>query len=296
MYYDTDEEIEFMLAEDTKFDKTLNLFKYDPDYQIIKDLIFKEYSYNLNFEDDYEKAYTGKYQRYTIAGIVLPSRTKTLEIGSEYNICLCGVDLPDTIENLILSGKFNQPLNCVKFPKNLQKLVLSGNYDQSLVGVKFPVNLKYIVLGSNYNQSLKNVIFPDSLIKIKFGNKINDNLLDLVLPSNVTHIVFSTKCVEKLHLIKLPSDLKIISFETTLIPYKDFLDNLPDNLEEIHIDKLDTKLLNLPCSLKKIKINYTYPKKYMETHIPLSEMIKIPFGRKVVDKYEKIVNIDNTFV
>lgn len=308
---------------ENNYDSRLALYKNDPDYQIIKSYIdSSDGGYNdFYFENDYTTITTGKYQRKSIKNFLFPSKIKKLIITNEYNVCLCNVDLPQNLEKLELSGRYNQPLNCVKFPDKLKHLILGSDYDQSLTNVIFPNNLKKITFQNEINENFIGIILPSNLEHVVFANSFLLDIDKIIFPEKLKKISFNiyheSKDTEKflkkikfpknleelrfggdfncsIHTIKFPSNLKKISFNSS---YNKSINSLPQNLEILHYDKMNTPILNLTTNLKKIIIEmYSTERPSYSCNKLLNNMVKLPYNCQIVDKHDKVLNIENTYV
>lgn len=150
----------------------------------------------------------------------------TLRIGNKFNHPVC--NLPSTLEELGLGNEFNHPVDTL--PQNLKMLELGNKFN-------FPINnlpsmLQILILGENFNQSLD------------------------MLPNTITYISISWIGRFSHHIKKLPNMLESLhlnnSFANTLC------DLSKSKLEEITLGNIFSNQINLPITIKKIKISSKY--------------------------------------
>jgi hypothetical protein len=113
-----------------------------------------------------------------------------------------------------------------------------------------------------FNQSVDDIYLPDYITHIEFGDLFNYSIKKVKWPRSVKKLTIGT------YVKTLPNKIYPIT------QFNNELDNLPNTLETLKICNLKQPLLNLPLSLKKLKIR--------RTEKEIIEQCKIPFNCKLV--------------
>jgi len=200
---------------------------------------------------------------------ILPPTIKKIKAGRGFNQLID--HLPDSVESIELGYCFNQPIS--KYPANLKKIMFYGQFNQQLVNL--PSSIEEIILSYQFNHPLDNL--PYGLKKLDLGRKFNQEVEHL--PDSLTEIVFSDffdnnidflpQSIKKIELgINFNKELENLpsSLETLIVgAYIKTLNNLPDHIKEINIEKRGTRInllykpiLKLPDNLVKLTLNSCY--------------------------------------
>jgi hypothetical protein len=172
----------------------------------------------------------------------LPKNTTKLIIGPRFN---------EVIENVpmgILEINFNSEWNAVynkpihNLPISVTKISMNPYFNQPMNDL--PMNLKYLHLGLYYNFELDNL--PVSLESLTVGVLFNKNIS--LFTCNLKKLDLSNNYLIKI-VDHLPNSLRelLLPREITCT-----LDNLPCNLEILHIQNYNLELNHLPPKLKEL--------------------------------------------
>ena len=223
----------------------------------------------------------GNYQLKIEPGILPPELIK-FDMGHYYNIKLTKNWLPHNLVYLKMSNLYNHEIDKDTFPENLIYLSLPYCYDRAIIGDYFPNSIKFLNLAPN----IMPTSFPINLTHLYCDHGKGYTFKNVILPPNLYLITFSyTNCYFPNNFY--PKTLKVINFTNDMHGYVNdkILDNIPSSVEMLIFSSFMTILLNLPTTIKKIKImdsrcslekiNYYFP--------------KIPFGCIIVDKKDSII-------
>ncbi|AYV80314.1 MAG: hypothetical protein Gaeavirus30_4 [Gaeavirus sp.] len=205
---------------------------------------------------------------------------------------LINLRLPDTLKTLLI--KDNQSLTNMTFPIGLQRLELYDDYNCSLADIIFPDKLRFINFGKEI--SLENIILPKGIEKVGIEYDTWKTLVDLDYPESLTSVVFWSPKEPKFKIrIRIPSNFthiktnyrsiesKFVFFPETLhkltiLDRAKSLNDLPQSIEELHIQSVINDVTNLPINLKKIIISDM-------THEDIQKkFIKLPYGCVIINK------------
>jgi hypothetical protein len=213
------------------------------------------------------KKYVRSLFNQSVSGL-LPESIKELYFGHSFNQPLEG--LPQSLTHLTFCYSFNQPLEGL--PQSLTHLTFGYSFNQPLEGL--PQSLTHLTFGCSFNQPLEGL--PQNLTFLKFGKFFNKHVN---LPKSIRRLKFGISFNQN---IELPN----IQFLSIKCNNKYLIDNLPNSLVELHLDRGFSQPLNdLPNQLKKISFscNYNYDKDF--NNLPESiEYIELPrkYNKKIL--------------
>jgi hypothetical protein len=192
--------------------------------------------------------------------------TKTLHISNGFNEEL--KDIPKETEIILFSYSSNFTQSVDNLPENLTHLTFGYWFNQSVDNL--PLSLTHLTFGCCFNQLVDNL--PKTLTHLTFGYMFNQSVDNL--PEKLTHLIFNVRFNQSID--NLPKKIK----ELTLICNHKSINNLPDNIEKLHIyfsnrHSQNKNIQNLPITLKEIIIEKEEYKKYL---------IKIPFDTVIIIK------------
>lgn len=198
-------------------------------------LPYKYFDNDIIFTNNINNIFINCHDKISIAN--LPTNLKGLSL-KNCNINILD-NLPKNLKTLELIDIHN--LSYINIPENLEYLYFNSYYTGS--DIILPPNLKHFQLPYNNNQFI--IKFHPNTTKISFEDEYhkynNKNSVNL-------HVFGSI--LDKLY--NLPTNLKSLFFNGE---YNFPLDNLPENLEFLHIDKYNFDLNSLPLNLKTLSIN-----------------------------------------
>ena len=244
---------------------------------------FNRYSQKI-----YKIKYGGKFNKPVTN---LPKNIKKIKFGSEYNLPFDEMD--SEVTHIKFGFDFNQPVD--KLPKKLTHLTFGLWFKQNININKLPQNLIYLCLffwcGKNIDDlpdTIENLTLePSDEITI---NKLPKNIKILKISECVNFSfkkseinlqrLCTSKCGRELSLFnykkliinknvrvdmsKLSLDLRTINF----IDYKKSIDDLPDYIEKIKLDKCFSRVINkLPKNLKKITFDKNYKGMFLRSKL-----------------------------
>lgn len=250
---------------------------------------------------------------------VLPDGLKYLRFGHTYNEIVEKDIFPSTLTHLIFGYKYNQVLFKNSLPHGLKHLVFGRHFNREIGENILPITLTQLTFGYNFNKKKKEKILPCSLTHLTFGEHYNQEINENVLPSSLTYLSFHC-CKNFNHQFKinvLPNSLthffpsyykgtftnlpdsithlclwnyeKDISFpnclSTLYVQGNSEVSILPNTIECIIFYCLSIVVDNLPSSVTKIKLI-----KFNKENIKLIK--KIPYGCKIVDKYDNYIDLN----
>lgn len=209
------------------------------------------------------------------------------------SVCSPNTQFPEGITSIILDKYFNQPINNIKWPSTLKKLSFAGyDFNHSLDNINFPNKLETLILGDGFNQPLNNVNFPKSLKYLYFGDIFNQPLdnIDFTALPNLRKLVLGEQYNHSLSNVKW-NDKTILEINNRYS--KDIvINNLPYNLNVLHIRRLTQPLNNLPIGLKLLNIKQR--KSFYKIIIPVQLLAnsKFPYNTKI---YVDSVILDKSY-
>jgi hypothetical protein len=143
-----------------------------------------------------------------------------------------------------------------------------------------PKNLIYLSFRTNKCEICENIL-PETLLHLKLGYNYNFEFKKEVLPNKLKYLELGG--IYSYSLANIPETLETLSIcgskENEVL-----LNNLPLSIKNLIIYNLEIPLNNLPISIENIKL-ICYNDKTLK-------LLKIPFGSKVFDRFNKIININ----
>lgn len=258
-----------------------------------------------NLDDKYKFVISTK--SFAITKQTIPHSVKYIQIVCSYTQRINPNILPTELLGVDLGHFYNNKLEKDVLPKKLSYLLMSDLYEHKFDMNTFPPNLICLRLPSKYRQKINGHTLPNSIQYLELP-EWNNCEIPQPLPSNLTHLylggdyTYSFKNIilpSKLYLIKFkcgidcvinescfPESLKVMVFynDEHDIGNENIWNNTPPSVETLILYYITTKITNLPPTIKKIKILYSYKKKHIKKYIT-----KIPFGCIIVDKNDNII-------
>lgn len=205
--------------------------------------------------------------------IKINSNIKNIKFDRKFNNTIN--KLPNTILDIGICGVFNKKINCL--PKSLINLSIASNFDFTVNNIGS--NITKLCFGYRFNKKLYNL--PNSIKKLKLGfnefyyktnsirklNNLSNSLekLELIcehfnddisqLPRKLLYLHINSNNFNQL-VDNLPMHLKYLKINSPV--FNKFLDLLPNYLEELHVSYCVSPLNDLPLSLKKLIIDFSF--------------------------------------
>jgi hypothetical protein len=180
--------------------------------------------------------------------------TKTLIIYNQYL-----PNISNEIEKIIFDyfSQFNKKIDNLQ--QNITHLTFIINFNKKVDNL--PKNLTHLSLSDNFNQEVKKL--PKNLTHLSFGVNFNQEIKKL--PKNLKYFKIKWYFQNK---ILLPKNLK----ELSLTCNNNLINNILEHIEKIYVwfsvYNENTKVENLPLTIKEIVIE----------NVKFKDYIKIPFG------------------
>jgi hypothetical protein len=279
----------------TYFDTNTKILQIDINYnnkikeypEGIKEIIFHRLSvFNHKLSDapnTITKIKFGKHFNKSIDN--LPTSLIFLTFGQWFNQPI--EKLPKNITHLTFGISFNQPVN--NLPPFLTHLTFDAYFNQplekyELIGDKYqiisvlPQHITHLTFGSMFNQSVN--FLPPKITNLTFGYQFNQPI-DIFEKNlkNLKYLEISESFKQSLK--NLPKSLDHITFSSNRINLTD----IPEQITSIYISGrliFFDKNIEIPLHIKKIKLGKS---------IDYSSLKKIPFGCKIYDHNDKIINM-----
>ncbi len=212
---------------------------------------------------------------------ILPLTLRKIIFGRNYNQEILPNVLPINLKFLQFDSKFTHVINIDILPKNLTHLIFNGGYYHPITQNTLPKNL--IQLSFSYNKyELTKYVLPKSLTHLKLGYDYNYEFKKNVLPENIVYLELGG--IYSHILSEVPQTLKTLyicgSKENELV-----VNNLPNTIENLIFYNLEIPILNLPISVKYIKL-------ICYSDLTLNYVNKIPFGCQIFDRFNNEINTD----
>jgi hypothetical protein len=287
------------------------------DYLIHYDTIFFSPDFNKplsNYLDILNKYNKLIFSNYDDPSICIQTNNRELHINYKENKFNQPLNLPHNITHLTFGDNFNQSIilpselthltfgyifnQSIIIPSELTHLTFGWAFNQSVI---LPLNLTHLTFGENFNQS---VILPLNLINLTFGYFFNQ--LVNWTPQNLTHLTFGHKFNQS---VVLPPNLTYLTFGhffnqildlPTSIKYlklssdyhQNIVDNLPNGLEELELHNIENLELSNLPSGIKKIVFYKYCKYNKELNCLPKSIEYIILN---IDYDKKISNIPANF-
>lgn len=188
-------------------------------------------------------------------------------------------EITEDLTDITFTNTFNKKIEKGVLPNGLTRLTFGKSYNQIIKKGVLPKGLKYLKFGLLFNVKISKGVLPQGLTHLEFG-ECYSRINECVLPQNLVYLKLGNYYNETITR-ELLENLKTIEIEGRNCE-KDFIDNLPATLENIIFRKLETKVDNLPVSLRRIKLTHG-----IEEAMKL--LNKIPFGCVIVDRTDKVL-------
>lgn len=118
-----------------------------------------------------------------------------------------------------------------KLPDDINELIIKGSFYNHEVITKFPANLKILSLYSGFSNHTFLRYLPLGLEYLQLDGGFDDVELLQYLPQSIVNLDLKITPLSG-YLNNLHSNIKILSLGKR---YKDYIDNLPINLKELHV-------------------------------------------------------------
>lgn len=226
-------------------------------------------------------------------------------------------NLPPKLEYLIMGNDFNQPIE--NLPMSLYSLYLSKNFNQSLDYL--PENIKFLNISIYYSNNLDNL--PSSLRELVFNEDKYNGIFHILNICNFYEKHDDSKNIGiKLFMLSIKRNLRLFDFYDSKkhkniysdinyqmtkfgsVPDFNFMNyynekhlttitinNLPNNLEYLYLNKNNQIINNFPEKIKYINFGREY-----NQNLPLDNLIKLKYIKLIVIKsmFDNIHDAKNT--
>lgn len=204
-------------------------------------------------------------------------------------------NLPSKLEYLIMGNDFNQPLE--NLPMSLHSLFLSEQFNQPLDYL--PENIKFLNISSYYSNNLDNL--PSSLRELIFSeypsfchilniycgyNEKYNDVTNLGIKLFMLSVKRNLKIFDYYDLKKHKNIYSDINYSMTKFDFDSYMkntkitiNNLPNNLEYLHLNKNNQIINNFPEKIKYINFGREYYQ-----NLPLDNLIKLKYIKLFVVK------------
>ncbi|AYV80315.1 MAG: hypothetical protein Gaeavirus30_5 [Gaeavirus sp.] len=169
---------------------------------------------------------------------------------------------PKSLKSLCIG--VNQSVIDTVLPNTLDEIIFR-NYTCSLIGVTFPERIEKITVSYEILKTIHGVMLPITLTTLEFECPENPNFI-AIIPLNFTHVITNYRSItNKLCFSPIMRKLKIMSTAISL-------NDLPNGIQELIINRVIEDVTNLPASVTKITV------KYMLSSDIIRKFKKLPYG------------------
>ena len=157
---------------------------------------------------------------------------------------------------------------CIRFSNSL--------FNEPLAKNQIPAHVEKIIFNDCFNQALQPNVIPRSVQSIIFGNKFNQILDKTNIPDSVIYIGLGSDFCQSL--AELPKSVKNLRFNQLYYPV---INNLPNTIRFITLDRINCIVSNLPILLEKITLIYCFLEELPNLRLPYNCIIEDLYGNKL---------------